>query len=85
MDLREARTVPERKPPSPTPEERLQRMRQSFDEDFSMLEEDYAFFTEGAFVPAADATFIKSGAPKRPSKAGRTSATRHGKRSPKRS
>jgi hypothetical protein len=85
MYMREARVVPERKPPNPTPEERLQRMQQSFDQDFSMLEEDYAFFTDGAFVPAAKATFITSGAPKRPNKAGRMSATRRGKRSPRRS
>jgi hypothetical protein len=71
MDLREARIVPERKPPKPTPEERLERMKQSFDADFSMLAEDYEFFTTGASTP--------------PSKAGRTSAAPRAKRSPKRS
>ena len=71
MDLGEARTVPERKPPKPTPEERLERMRESFDADFSMLAEDYEFFTTDASIP--------------PSKAPRTSAAPRAKRSPRRS
>jgi hypothetical protein len=60
--------MPERKP---TPEERLERMKKSFDEDYSMLTEDYDFFTTGASIP--------------PSKAGRTSVAPRAKRSPKRS
>jgi hypothetical protein len=55
----------------PTPEERIARMNKSFVEDFSMLEEDYRFFTSDAST--------------RPSKAPRTSAVRRAKRSPKRS
>lgn len=68
MDLREALPMPDRKP---TPEERLERMKESFDTDFSMLEEDYRFFTTGASTP--------------PSKAPRTSAAPRAKRSPRRS
>lgn len=56
-----------------TPEQRLARMQQSFDKDYSVLEEDYLFFTDGAFVPASEATFT-SDAPTSPSKAGRRSA-----------
>ena len=70
MDLGEARRVPERKPAKsvdPTPEERLERMQRSFDEDFGVLEEDYDFFTSGAPTP--------------PSKAPRKSAASRGKRS----
>ena len=32
---------------SPTPAERLQRMRKSFEQDYSILSEDYEFFTTG--------------------------------------
>ena len=31
----------------PTPAERLQRMKESFNEDYSILAEDYEFFTTG--------------------------------------
>jgi hypothetical protein len=68
-----------------TPEQRLERMQQSFDKDYSVLAEDYDFFTKGAFVPAREATFIKSDAPTRPSRAGRKSAKRSSRKSPKRS
>ena len=60
--------MPERKP---TPEERMARMNESFDADFSVLAEDYEFFTTDASTPL--------------SKAPRTSAARHAKRSPRRS
>jgi len=70
--LRDASLVPKpKKPSSPTPEERMARMDASFAEDFSVLEEDYVFFT--------------SGAPIRPNKAARTSAEAHARRSPKQS
>jgi len=60
--------MPERKP---TPEERMARMNKSFNADFSVLAEDYKFFTTDASTPL--------------SKAQRTSAARRAKQSPKRS
>ena len=63
--------------PQPTPAERLQRMRTSFDKDRSILAEDYAFFT-GPEAPTPDA-------PKSPSRARRRSAAPSGRKSPGRS
>ena len=60
--------MPKRKP---TPEERMARMDESFAADFSVLVEDYEFFTSDVSTPL--------------SKAPRTSAVQRAKRSPKRS
>ncbi len=66
--------MPERKP---TPEERLERMKKSFDEDYSMLTEDYDFFIND---PA-----VKQRASTSPSRAAHTSAAPRARKSPRRS
>ena len=69
--------------PQPTPRERLERMQESFDEDYGMLVEDYDFFTKDAFVPAARAVFERD-APAHPNHVGRTPVTRGAERFPRR-
>ena len=61
----------------PSAAQRLERMRRSFDKDYSVLAEDYEFFTKGAFITKDASTS--------PSKARRKSATPSARRSPKRS
>jgi predicted secreted protein len=61
---------------TPSAEQRLERMRRSFNKDYSVLAEDYEFFTHGAFISDASIS---------PSKARRKSARRSARRSPKRS
>jgi len=61
---------------SPTPKERIERMQKSFDEDYSVLAEDYDFFSKGAFT--SDASTSLSTTP-------RTSAERSARKSRARS
>ena len=49
---------------SPTPKERIERMQKSFDEDYSVLAEDYDFFSKGAFT--SDASTSLSTTPRIP-------------------
>ena len=61
---------------APSAEERLERMRRSFDKDYSVLAEDYDFFTKGSFTSDASTSL---------SKARRTSGERSAPKSPRRS
>jgi hypothetical protein len=62
---------------APSAAQRLERMRRSFNKDYSVLAEDYEFFTNGAFITKDASTS--------PSKARRKSATPSVRKSPRRS